>query len=202
MTITPAILILAAGSSSRMQGADKLMEMVDGEPLIRRQARMAFETGCPVIVALPPDRPERVAAIAPLAVILATVPDAPHGMSASIRRGLAVARGLSPLPAGLMILPADMPDFTLPALQLIIAAFRENPTRILRATTAAGRPGHPAIFPPDLWDALDHVTGDQGGRQVLADHADRVTHIPLPGNMAITDLDTPEDWTRWRSDRL
>ena len=36
------ILILAAGQSRRMRGRDKLMEVVEGQPLIRRQAEMAL----------------------------------------------------------------------------------------------------------------------------------------------------------------
>ncbi len=39
------ILILAAGASTRMRGRDKLMEPVEGRPLIRRQAEMARAAG-------------------------------------------------------------------------------------------------------------------------------------------------------------
>jgi len=47
-----AILILAAGASSRMQGRDKLLELVDGVPLLRLQVQRALATGFPVYVAL------------------------------------------------------------------------------------------------------------------------------------------------------
>ncbi|WP_370741664.1 NTP transferase domain-containing protein, partial [Pseudooceanicola lipolyticus] len=47
------ILLLAAGQSARMRGRDKLMERVEGRPLIRRQADIArAATSGPVIVAL------------------------------------------------------------------------------------------------------------------------------------------------------
>ncbi len=197
MTASVVILILAAGASSRMGGQDKLLQDVHGEPLLRRQARLASETGCPVLVALPPDRPARQAALAGLAVGQVTVPDPGMGMSASLRAGLQAAGAFAP--AGLMILPADMPDFTVAALSALIAAWRKDPSRIWRGQAATGQAGHPAIFPPDLWPALDRTMGDQGGRQVLADHADRVSLLPLPGLMAVTDLDTPEDWADWRA---
>ncbi|TNF57528.1 MAG: nucleotidyltransferase family protein, partial [Rhodobacteraceae bacterium] len=49
------ILILGAGASSRMEGLDKLLQPVDGLPLIRRQAEIALRAGIgPVLVALPP----------------------------------------------------------------------------------------------------------------------------------------------------
>jgi molybdenum cofactor cytidylyltransferase len=39
--------------------------------------------------------------------------------------------------------------------------------------------------------------GDQGARAVLAQ--EDVGLIALPGQNAITDLDTPEAWAAWRS---
>ncbi|MEZ5755305.1 MAG: NTP transferase domain-containing protein [Paracoccaceae bacterium] len=53
----PHILLLAAGSPPRMRGGDKLLEDVAGEPLLRRSARAALATGCPVTVTLPPTGP-------------------------------------------------------------------------------------------------------------------------------------------------
>ena len=97
-----------------------------------------------------------------------------------------------------MILPADMPGFTTAALSSLIGQFQTDPTRILRGGTADGQPGHPAIFPRDLWPALAKVTGDEGGRSVIQGNKDRVRVIPLPGPMALLDLDTPEDWAAWR----
>lgn len=193
------ILIPGAGASSRMRGGDKLLEPVEGAPMLRRQVRIAMATGCPVIVTLPPDRPERHRALAGLDAGTIMVPDAAEGMSASIRRGVAA---IAPLPhPGVMILPADMPDFTTEALADMIAAFAEAPDRIWRGATATGAPGHPAIFPRALWGELAAATGDRGGIGVIRAHPERVSLFVLPGAMAVTDLDTPEDWAEWRARR-
>ena len=96
-----------------------------------------------------------------------------------------------------MILPADMPEFTTPALTAMIEAFRKDPTLVLRGGGPNGEPGHPAIFPRDLWPALLQVTGDEGGRAVLKQNQGRVRVIALPGPMAVLDLDTPEDWAAY-----
>jgi CTP:molybdopterin cytidylyltransferase MocA len=194
-----AILILAAGSSSRMRGGDKLLETVDGAPMLRRQAMIALATGCPVLVTLPPDRPERASVLAGLEVRQIPVPDAASGMSASLRRGVEQAGRLTQ--AGLMILPADMPELTTNALQTVIAAFDAAPDRILRARSASGQPGHPTIFPRSLWPELSGISGDTGGIAVLRAHPERVTFVDLPGDMATLDLDTPEDWQAWRARR-
>ncbi len=194
------IAILAAGASSRMRGGDKLLEMVQGEPLLRRQARLALQTGATVLVALPIDRPDRSSALAGLAVRVVAVREAHLGMSVSLRAALAVARAMDlPPKTGFMVLPADMPDFTAEALDQIIQTYFRVPDRIVRATSATRQPGHPAIFPREFWDDLDTMSGDQGGRAVLAAHAEKVLLVALPCNMATTDLDTPEDWAAWRA---
>lgn len=189
------VLILAAGASSRMRGLDKLVQPVAGVPILRLVAETALQTGAPVIVALPMASASRRAVLCGLAVTRVEVPDAAQGMSRSIARGLAAVVDIPAGPRdGVMILPADMPGFSAPALTDLMARFRARPDLIWRGGTADGRAGHPAIFPRDLWPALSSVTGDEGGRSVLKRHADRVRTVALPGDMAVTDLDTPEDW--------
>ncbi|MDO9524713.1 MAG: nucleotidyltransferase family protein [Gemmobacter sp.] len=194
MTVKLAILIPAAGASTRMRGTDKLMADVDGLPLLRRQVLAALSTEAAVVVCVPPDRPAREQALADLPVVLVVVPDADQGMAASIRAGVAVL----PLEvSGVMVALADMPDIGPADLAGMICDFATDPTRVLRATTADGVPGHPVIFPRRLFARLAQVTGDTGAREVLAAEAPRL-HA-LPGQRALTDLDTPEAWADWRA---
>jgi molybdenum cofactor cytidylyltransferase len=198
MAPTVHILILAAGASSRMRGIDKLLQPLEGRPLLRHIADIALGTGSPVAVTLPPLGAARQLALEGLPLHLITVPDASLGMSRSLVRGVQALTEVGP-EDGLMILPADMPGFTTAALDRLIAAFRSDPTRILRGGTADGQPGHPTIFPHDLWPALARVTGDEGGRSVILANKARVRVMLLPGQMALLDLDTPEDWAAWRA---
>ena len=196
MTDVP-ILIPAAGFARRMRGADKLLEPVAGEALLHRQARLALATGATVLVTLPPAPGLRARALDGLAVTRVPVPDPGEGMAASIRAGLAAVPDGA---AGLMILLADLPELEAQDLTALITAFRGNPARpILRATSATGAPGHPVIFPADLFAELAQVTGDAGARSVVARHRDRLRDLALPGDRAVTDLDTPEAWAAWRA---
>ena len=70
-------------------------------------------------------------------------------------------------------------------------------TSVIRASTADGRAGHPVIFPARLWPDLVRLQGDQGARDMLKSEA--VQLCPLPGQHALTDLDTPEAWAAWRA---
>lgn len=191
------ILILAAGRSSRMRGADKLMQDVDGQPLLRQIVARAMATGAGVTVALPPDRPARIAALAGLDCRSVTVTDPGAGMAASI------AAGVAAIPVGrpILLVLADLPEITMDDLTCLLQAGRASPNGILRGATADGEMGHPVLFPPDLREALLSLTGDEGARSILRAHAGRVVPIALPARHAVTDLDTPEDWDRWRAAR-
>jgi CTP:molybdopterin cytidylyltransferase MocA len=192
------ILILAAGASSRMRGRDKLLQPIDGRPILRGVVETALATGAPVTVTLPPAAGARRAIIADLPVTVVDIPDAVEGMSRSLVRGITAIMTTDPgTQDGVMILPADMPGFTPWALSDLIVRFQAEPGAIFRGGSGDGQPGHPAIFPRDLWSALATVTGDEGGRSVLQLNEDRVKVIPLPGSMAILDLDTPEDWAAY-----
>lgn len=197
----PHILILAAGSSSRMRGGDKLLEQVDGLPQLARITTVALATGLPVLVALPPNRPDRIAALQGLSAVQITVPDPDKGMAASLTAGLAAL----PKEAGVMLLLADLPEITTDDLNTLWEAWAQEPQAILRGAADHGcgdlTPGHPVCFPPDLRDDLMTLKGDEGARSVLVRHRARLRLIPLLDRHATTDLDTPEDWAAWRAAR-
>lgn len=188
-----AILLLAAGASSRMRGPDKMLEPVGGVPVLRRQAKAALAVGGPVLVTLPPGRPLRRAVLDGLDVILVEAPDAGTGMAASIRAGVAA---LPSAATGVAILPADMPEITGDDLRLICQVFiGTGETRVVRGASETGKPGHPVIFPARLFPALSTLSGDAGARPALEGQDIRL--VPLPAQHALTDLDTLGDWAAW-----
>lgn len=188
-----AILIPAAGASTRMRGTDKLLQEVRGQPLLRDRVALALATGCDVAVTMPPDATARRAALDGLNVTLLPVPDATTGLSASLRAGAAWA--MAQEAAALMVLLPDLPDLTAPDLQTLLQA--NDFETIFRACDTTGAPGHPVILPARLLPDLSHVTGDTGARDLLRTHS--VTPVALPDQHATTDLDTPEAWAAWRA---
>ena len=187
-----AILLPAAGASSRMGGADKLLEPVAGTPLLQVMAARACATGAMVAVTLRPGDAARAAALEGLPLRVITVPDAGEGMAASLRAGARWATGRA---VALMVLLPDMPEITIPDMTALFAAWQADPERPLRAATADGQPGHPVIVPPARWSAMARLQGDTGARGLITDAG---LH-PLPGLRAVTDLDTPAAWAAWRA---
>ena len=186
-----ATLLLAAGKSSRMAGADKLLEMVDDAPLLAVLAQRALSVG-PTYVTLPSaDHPRR--AVLPQA---AQVIPVDGQMSDSIKAGIAA------LPAdarGVIILPADMPDITAEDIGKIHAAASTSNAAIIRATTADGLAGHPIYFAASQFPRFAELNGDRGAFYLTTGLEDQTILIPLAADRARLDLDTPQDWASYRA---
>lgn len=193
--MTLVCLIPAAGASSRMRGRDKLMELVDGAPLLSVMVARVRPLLDRVIVTVPSLDHPRAGVVGEAEVI--AVPEAHEGMSASLRRGALAAQG-----SAIMVLPGDMPDLGADELQSIISGFHHDPHAIIQATSANGIPGHPVIFPADLIAGFAELRGDAGAKPILLAHAGRIRRVALPGDHAVTDLDTPEAWAAWRARQL
>ncbi len=194
--MTP-ILLLAAGRSSRMGGADKLTLPVSGTPLLRDRAMTALATGEPVFVALPSRDHPRAAHLADLPVTMLAATDAALGLAHTLRAAVAA---LPPCDRFLILL-ADLPDITTADLQTVLAAPADHPDALIwRGATATGAPGHPVLFDASLRPHFATLTGDTGADPVIRTHRAQTVLVPLPKDNARRDLDTPADWAAWRAE--
>lgn len=183
-------VILAAGRSSRMGARDKLLEDIDGLPLLRRQVERALESGL-VIVTLPSADHPRAAVVPARATIVVVAGQ----MSDSIRAGIAAVPVDAP---GVVILPADMPDITAADISAVKAAATDD-IAIVRAATQDGKPGHPIYFARKTFSDFNTIEGDRGAFRICENWPDDTKIVPLNGQRARLDLDTPEDWDRYRN---
>ncbi len=188
----PLIILLAAGASSRMKGADKLLENVGGLPLLRLMSERCVKSGETRVV-LGPGQDAKRAVLEDLAVevVEATGTD---GMAASIRAGVEGVKNRA-----VMIVLADMPEISASDLHLLSGLYAQNLSPILQAASKDGTPGQPVIFAPKYLKHLAKLQGDQGAKSILKANARDVALIPLADDRALTDLDTPEDWAAWRA---
>lgn len=197
-----AAILLAAGASRRMRGADKLLEpLADGRPVLRAAAEAALASQADAaVVVLPEDADARRAALSGLGIGVVEAADAAEGMAASLRAGL---RAVVERADAVVVLLADMPEVAAGDIDRLIAAFDPAEGReICRAATAEGAPGHPVLFGRRFFETLAGLSGDRGARDVLREAAEFVVEVPIGGRAAVTDLDTPEDWAAWRAGEL
>ncbi|WP_404712018.1 nucleotidyltransferase family protein [Sphingomonas sp. MMS24-J13] len=175
-----AVILLAAGLSSRFGPRDKLAVPIDGLPLGLHAARMLaplpFARKVAVTAANGPD----FAAYGFTAIVNR---DPAAGQSGSIRLGLAEARTAQP--QAVLIALADMPFVPVAHIHALLARFGGNK---VVASTDGYRPGPPALFDASFWPILEGLSGDSGARALLRD-ARLVSASPAE----LADIDTPLD---------
>ena len=184
-----AALILAAGESRRMGGANKLLATFDGRPLVRiaAEAALASRVGS-VTVVTGHDAAAIEAALDGLSVRLVHNPDYAGGLSTSLRTGI---RGLPAGIDGVVVMLADMPEVGPAVVDRLIDAYRpENHAEIV-VPVWAGRRGNPVLWGARFFADLAAVAGDSGGRQLIRRNGELVVEIEM-GAAVTRDVDTPE----------
>jgi len=186
-------IVLAAGTSSRMGGRNKLLLEVGGEPLVRRAVGAALEGGLdPVVVVVGHEAGRVREALAGLGCRVVDNPDYERGMTTSLRAGVAALP--EGTPAAVMIL-ADMPRVTAGMLAELAAAHA--------AAEPSGRPpvvlseyggvlAPPTLFDRALLPELLALPDDRCPRSVVKRHRDAAAVLRWPA-AALADLDRPED---------
>ena len=184
-------LLLAAGFSRRMAGANKLLLEIDGETLVRRAARPLCAAGLdPVIVVTGVDAGAVEEALAGLPVTMVRNPDPAAGM------GVSLACGARALPAGIdavLVALGDMPDLAPQHIGALLDAFDPEASSAILRPQFEGRPGHPVLFGAAYIDDLAALSGDEGARVVIASHLDAFLGIAVDDPAVCRDLDRRED---------
>jgi len=188
-----AALLLAAGASRRF-GDDKLVQDLDGKPVVRRSAEALL--GPPidaVYVVVPREHTLLQRALSRLRVTLVVNADSAGGIGTSIAAGVAA---LGPSVNAVVIALADEPAPSHTALDQVTAAYHAG-ARIV-APSFRGVPGHPVLFDRSLFAELRALDGDVGARSVIERHSERVALVTLD-EPAPEDIDIPDDLARLRA---
>ena len=185
-----ACLLTAAGSSSRF-GEDKLRLTVGGQPMGIHALNVlqAAPFDCRVLVTSA-DKGYLIDAASEKGFAVVINPAPERGMSSSVRLGTEhiCASGAYD---GILYAVADQPNLKAATVLRLIEAFMAEPGCIW-APEAEGKRGNPVIFPAALFAELIQVTGDRGGRQVIAAHPDLLRTVSVPAE-ELKDIDTKED---------
>lgn len=192
------IVLLAAGGSTRMKGVDKLLERIDGIPLLHRSTLSAIASNVnQVFVVTQPNDVLRQKTVSDLAIQIVENPDWQSGMASSIKAGL---DAMASSTQAVIIALADMPDVSTQDYNSLISAFDpQTPAMICRATTQDNKSGHPVLIGAAHFAGLAKLQGDNGAKSLLQNHKDSVILVQTNGQNARTDLDTPQDWAAYRA---
>lgn len=186
-----AALILAAGLSSRCP-ANKLLQPFRGKPLLRHAVEAALaSTAAPVIVVTGHQAQEVMAALDGLELVQAHNDAFARGLSTSL------ACGLQQVPQdcdGALVQLGDMPLVTPSLIDSVIAVFDPANRREICCPVRSGRRGHPVLWSRRFFPELLALTGDQGGKPVMASHRDVLYELDISGDAAFRDFDTDLDF--------
>jgi len=191
-----AVVILAAGSSRRMIGTNKLLETVNGLPMIEHAVRSALSSEADyVAVVTGHDAKFIERRLEQYDVKIVRNPDYVSGVLGSIRLGLAV---LPPDIAGAVVLPADMPAFTEEYIDKLIDAFDFKAPRPPVVVPTFGSVRHnPVLWPKDLFKVVKIVPEDSQWVPTLIEHSDYIKDIPLKDDLPLTDINTRGDLAKF-----
>jgi molybdenum cofactor cytidylyltransferase len=185
-----AAIVLAAGRSTRMGGPNKLLARIDGVPLVRHAAEAAMGAGLAEVVVVTGHQQEAVrGALAGLDLAFAHNPDFAEGLSTSLKTGLeALGDGVD----AVVVLLGDMPRISSALVRRLAASFAPEAGRHVVVPVADGRRGNPVLWGRRFFPELMRVTGDQGGRAILAASPEAIAEVPADLDDVHLDLDTPE----------
>ncbi|PTW62768.1 molybdopterin molybdochelatase /molybdenum cofactor cytidylyltransferase [Breoghania corrubedonensis] len=184
-----AILVLAAGRSTRMGGPNKLLATIDGEPLVRIAARHALDADPASVTVVTGHMADKVgAALSGLDVAIVHNQDYAEGLSTSLKAGIAALPG--EIDAALVML-ADMPQVSPEIITRLIDAYDPPAGALIVVPTVAGKQGNPVLWSKRYFADLMTIQGDVGARHLIGTNAQSVVEVEV-GEAARLDLDTPE----------
>ncbi|MEP6752390.1 MAG: nucleotidyltransferase family protein [Candidatus Dormiibacterota bacterium] len=194
-------IVLAAGSSSRMSGSQKLLLEVDGRPMVRNAVESASDGGCQQVVVVYSEL-EVKEAVGDVAELVHN-PDAQTGMASSLKVGL---RALRPEIEAAAVVLGDQPLVGSRTISALLRAWRREGSRPAVAVSKKrgddGSPSRrpdanwspPIVLAREMWAELMALEGDAGARQILDGHPELLDTVPAPGRP--DDIDTPEDYAK------
>jgi len=176
-----AILILAAGSGSRM-GSPKASVEIDGVRLVDRTVTLFINAGFPNIYIVLGAWVDNVSRC--------TVLVNEHwqeGMGSSLRVGLTALQHVEEIDEVLISL-VDLPGLNIETIQAV-AHYPHD----LVAALYQGKQGHPVKIGRSHWaGVLDSLDGDSGARNYLKERTD-LAYVNILDPAIGKDVDTPED---------
>ena len=177
-----AVILEAAGNSSRF-GSNKLLHVMDdGRPMISSilDAVSPLDVYKKVLVT----QYDEVAAMAPeFDVVINDRPDL--GISRSMQLGLHAGGDAD----AYMFCVCDQPGLSTTTIERLIEAYKKGTAGIV-SLAWQGKMCNPKIFSSRYREELMALSGDTGGRQIIASHADDLLLVEAKSEAEVRDIDS------------
>jgi molybdenum cofactor cytidylyltransferase len=185
-----AAIVLAAGRSTRMGGPNKLLAELDGKKLVRLATEQALASKASEVIVVTGHQAELVEqALAGLKVRFVRNADFAGGIASSVKTGIGA---VPPSCDGVIVCLGDMPLIDAHLIDRMIDSFAPDRGGLIVVPVSEGRRGNPVLWSRRFFGELMTLDGDIGARHLIAKHAEVVAEVPVEGEGAFLDIDTPQ----------
>lgn len=186
-----AIIILAAGSSSRMGRPKQLLPYM-GKSLLSHSVDIANDADAkPVIVVLGANAALLEKEIDEKKVHIVVNNEWQEGMASSIRCGLNTLLHIAPSSGAAILMVCDQPFVSASLLNELISQ-QKNTGKLIVASQYQNTVGPPALFDKIIFPELMELKGDAGARKIVERHSNDTTTVSFTGGNI--DIDTEADY--------
>ena len=178
-------VVMAAGNSLRF-GGNKLLQEIEGLPMIRR-----------ALSSIPTEQLHAITVVTQYTAIAEMAAD--FGFSSVINShpewGIShtIALGIRSMPDvdAILFLVADQPWLKKNSVERLLETFRRHPDKIT-ALAHNGKRGNPCIFPAEFFPQLRSLRGDTGGSHVIRQYPERLLLVEADAD-ELKDIDTKDE---------
>jgi molybdenum cofactor cytidylyltransferase len=176
-------------------GRPKMLLRLGGRSLVRRVVDALEGAGLAEVVVVAGAEAEAVAdELRGTRARVVVNPDFARGQSTSLQAGL---RALPDDVDAALCAVADQPLLGAEVVAALVERYRATGARIVQPLYG-GQPGNPVLFDRALFPELLALSGDVGGRAVVARHRDELSQVTIADVRAGRDVDTPAEFEALR----
>lgn len=187
------VLILAAGSASRMGELKQLLPWKDTTLLGNAIQTAKICNGRHTYVVLGAHADTIIESINKAGVTILVNAHWDLGMGTSLSHGIKEITKRKDLPDAILVTVADQPYIDATYLNMIIDQYTNGNNKIV-ATAYEKKLGVPAVFDKSLFPELKALAGDVGASKIIT--ANLSASIGLNAGKKVLDLDTPADYKK------
>ena len=186
-----AVILLAAGSSTRMSKPKQLLEY-NGSNFLSHMVTVTSSCKAGIIIVVLGANAEILEnEIHDKKVFKVKNNKWKEGIGSSIRCGLSTLLAIQPTCEAVLLVTCDQPYVSASLLNNLINTHIETDQPIV-ASSYADTFGIPALFHKSLFPQLKILKGDTGAKKIILEHKNMVAEVPFA--LGSIDIDTVDDY--------